>query len=285
VSPTVLAPVEIGSLTWTWSRTLVLGIVNVTPDSFSDGGWYFDADRAVEHGATLARAGADIVDVGGESTRPGSEPVGVEEELARVLPVVERLAHLGAAQISIDTVKARVAREAVRAGATVINDVSGGGLDPEILGVAAETGAVLVLGHLRGEPRAMQRDIHFEDVVREVEMELRARVHAALAAGVESSRIFVDPGLGFGKTSEQSVALLRATGRLREGLGYPVLVGPSRKSFIGEITGQPPAERLMGTSAAVAAAVISGVDAVRVHDVEELVPAIRVADAIRRGIG
>jgi dihydropteroate synthase len=279
---TVLAPVDLGPFRWDWSRTCVFGVVNVTPDSFSDGGQWFDPAAAVGHALRLAEDGADVLDIGGESTRPGSEPVEAEEELRRVMPVIEGLAGRVQCAISIDTYKARVAREAVSAGASVINDVSGAALDCEILQAAAETGATVVLGHLRGRPATMHRDIAFTDVVGEVADELRARVRAAVRAGVGPEKLWVAPGLGFGKTAQQSMTLLQSTGSLREQLGYPVLVGPSRKSFIGKVTGEPVEDRLIGTCAAVTAAIARGADAVRVHDVAALKPAVRLADAIRR---
>lgn len=282
--PTILAPVPLGDRLWDWSRTCVFGVVNVTPDSFYDGGRHGESAQAVEHGLALVEAGADVVDVGGESTRPGSSPVSVSEELARVLPVIEGLVAAGcSAPISVDTYKASVAREAVAAGARVINDVSGLRLDRGMAEAVAETGATVILGHLRGEPATMQAGIHFRDVVREVADELRDSVREAVRGGVSAERIWIDPGIGFGKTAEQSLALLRAAGRVREAVGYPIMVGPSRKSFIGAVTGEPAERRLMGTCAAVAAVVLAGADAVRVHDVAELAPAVRVADAIRRG--
>ena len=282
--PTILAPVPLGDRIWDWSRTCVFGVVNVTPDSFYDGGRHVEPAQAVEHGLALVEAGADVIDVGGESTRPGSSPVHEPEELARVLPVIEGLVAAGCpAPISVDTYKARVAREAVAAGASVVNDISGLRLDRGMARAVAETGATVVLGHLRGAPSTMQTGIHFRDVVREVADELRDSVREAVRAGVPAERIWVDPGIGFGKTAEQSLALLRATGQLREAVGYPIMVGPSRKSFIGAVTDEPAEQRLMGTCAAVAAVVLAGADAVRVHDVAELAPAVRVADALRRG--
>ena len=274
---------ELGSLSWNWSRTLVLGVVNVTPDSFYDGGRYQDTGAAVQHALELAAAGADVVDVGGESTRPGSERVSEEHELARVIPVIEGIAAQSEVPISVDTTKARVAREAVAAGAVVINDISGLGLDPRMAETVAETDATVILGHLRGAPQSMQEQIEFSDVVREVADELRQSVRKAVLAGVPPHRLLIDPGIGFGKTADQSLELLRATSRLRDDVGCPIVVGPSRKSFIGAVTGQPPEERLLGTCAAVAAVVVAGADAVRLHDVEQLRPAIQVADAIRRG--
>jgi dihydropteroate synthase len=280
---TRFAPVPLGDTVWDFSRTCVVGVINVTPDSFYDGGRYAETATAVEHGLALAEQGANVLDVGGESTRPGSTPVPAEEELARVLPVVEGLAEACRVPISVDTYKAEVARRAVEAGASIVNDISGLGIDAEMARTVAEIGATVVLGHLRGLPETMQEDVGFTDVVREVADDLRGSIRRAVTAGVDAARIWVDPGIGFGKTAEQSLQLLRAAGRLREELGYPVLIGPSRKSFIGAVTGQPPEDRLMGTCAAVAAVVLAGADAVRIHNVGELAPAILVADAIKRG--
>ena len=277
----ILAPAKLGDAPWDWTRTCVFGVVNVTPDSFYDGGRHADTASAVEHGLTLAEQGADVLDVGGESTRPGSTPVSTGEELARVIPVIEQLAPR--APVSIDTYKASVAREAVAAGASIINDISGLRLDARMAETVAETGATVLIGHLRGQPATMQNGIRFLDVVREVADALRESVRHAVRAGVQADRIWIDPGIGFGKTSEQSLALMRATAQLRDAVGYPILVGPSRKSFIGAVTGEPPDERLMGTCAAVAAVVLAGADGVRIHDVAEITPAIKVADAIRRG--
>lgn len=273
----------LGQSHWDFRKTCIFGVVNVTPDSFSDGGAFFDTERAVVHGQALAEQGAHVLDVGGESTRPGADVVPADEELGRVIPVIEQLVRTTESVLSIDTYKACVAREAVRAGASVINDISGMELDPGMPEAMAETGASVVLGHLRGEPATMNRNIAFVDVVSEVTDELRARVRRAIQAGVAAERIWVDPGIGFGKSADQSLELLRATGRLREALGYPVLVGPSRKSFIGAVTGEPADRRLMGTASSAAAAIVAGADGVRLHDVGLLASAVRVADAIRRG--
>ena len=260
-----------------------MGVVNVTPDSFYDGGRYQDTTAAVDHALQMVEAGAAVVDVGGESTRPGSERISADEELSRVIPVIEGITGRCDAPVSVDTYKARVATEAVAAGASVVNDVSGMEMDEEMVLAVKHSGAVVVLGHLRGRPESMQEEISFADVVREVGDELQQRVRRAVFAGMPPERVWIDPGIGFGKTAAQSLELMRATGRLRDEVGSPVLVGPSRKSFIGAVTGQPPQERLMGTCAAVAAVVMAGADAVRVHDVAQLRPAIQVADAIHRG--
>ncbi|HEX3904488.1 MAG TPA: dihydropteroate synthase [Polyangia bacterium] len=263
-------------------RCLIVGILNVTPDSFSDGGRFASAEAAIETATRMAEEGADWIDVGGESTRPGSTAVSEEEERARVLPVIAGLkARLPAAvRLSIDTYKAGTARAAVEAGATVVNDVSGGRLDPAIVAVAAETGAAIVLGHLRGAPASMMEGIAFADVVAEVGAELAERVAAARAAGCRE--IWADPGIGFGKRSEHNVALLRALPALRARVGVPLMVGVSRKAFIGQLTGKPPGERQFGTAAAVTAAILSGASAVRVHDVGQARDVLAVAEPLVR---
>ena len=261
-------------------RTLVMGVVNVTPDSFSDGGSFLDHEAAVAHGVRLAADGADILDVGGESTPPGSDEVSVDEEHGRVLPVVKRLAAEVAVPVSIDTRKAEVARAAIDAGATVVNDVSAG-RDPDMFGVVRETGAGLVLMHMLGEPKTMQREPRYDDVVREVRDFLGERIDAAVAAGIARESIAADPGLGFGKTYEHNLSLMRRVDDLLE-LGVPLVVGPSRKSFIGAALGDLPVdERLEGTAGAVAWLAAHGAHIVRVHDVREIVRVLRVVDAIR----
>lgn len=271
-----------------------MGVVNVTPDSFSDGGSWLDPDAAVAHAAKLRDEGAEVVDVGGESTRPGAEPVPTEVELGRVVPVVERLAReLDGLPISIDTQKAAVAAAALDAGAIIVNDVSAARSDPEMLPLVAARGAGLVLMHMQGTPRDMQRDPRYSDVVAEVADFLRARVQACLQAGIDPSRIAVDPGIGFGKRLEHNLELLRRLPELAE-LGYPLVVGVSRKSFIAQVNrawNAPPAahpraaiERLGGTAAAVAAAVRGGARLLRVHDVAVMGEALRVAAALE-GIG
>ncbi len=262
-------------------RPALVGIVNVTPDSFSDGGEHFEADAAVDHGRRLVEEGADVLDVGGESTRPGSDPVPVEEELRRALPVVERLAGSAGVPVSIDTRRGRVAREALAAGASIVNDVSGLQGDPEVAAAAAEAGAAVVLMHMRGEPKTMQVDPRYDNLLADVCRYLRAGLAAARRAGIGEEQTIVDPGIGFGKTLEHNLALLARLGELRS-LGRPILVGPSRKRFIGELTGvSTPAERTFGTAAACALAVARGVLLLRVHDVAEVRQAVAVAAAIR----
>jgi dihydropteroate synthase len=261
-------------------RTLVMGILNVTPDSFSDGGLFRDHERAVEHGLRMVEEGADLLDVGGESTRPGSDSVSVDEEVGRVVPVVKRLVAEVDVPISIDTRKAEVAAAALDAGATIVNDVSAG-RDPGMFPVARDTGAGLVLMHMLGEPKTMQDEPHYEDVVRDVHDYLRERIEAAEAAGIARDRIAADPGLGFGKTTEHSLVLMRSIEAFLD-LDVPILVGPSRKSFIGDALGSAPVDRRMeGTAGAVAWMAGRGAHIVRVHDVGPMVKVLAVVDAIR----
>jgi dihydropteroate synthase len=253
----------------------LMGILNVTPDSFSDGGLFLDSAAAIAHGLALAEQGAHILDIGGESTRPGAEPVDAEEELSRVVSVVETLTqHVGATQISIDTSKAAVARAAVAVGATLINDVSALRADPEMGGVIADSGADCCLMHMLGEPRTMQRDPRYEDVVDDVKAFLEERLTYAVDAGIAEGRILLDPGIGFGKTAAHNHALLR---RLEEivALGRPVLIGTSRKSFLGGA----PTERLPGTIATNVMAFERGASVFRVHDVAPVAGALAVAAA------
>jgi dihydropteroate synthase len=262
-------------------RTLVMGILNITPDSFSDGGRHLDVDRAVAAGLRMVAEGADILDVGGESTRPGAESVGVDEELRRVLPVVEKLAGLTSAVISIDTYKAVVGREAVARGASIINDISGLLYDPDLATVAAETGAAVILMHTRGRSHQMYELAVYDDVVAEVRTELEGAVTRARLAGVSRDSIVLDPGFGFAKRAGHSYSLLARLPELAT-LGLPLLSGPSRKSFLKESLGErQPAEREWGTAAAVAASVLAGAHIVRVHNVAAMMDVVRVADRIR----
>jgi dihydropteroate synthase len=258
----------------------LMGIVNVTPDSFSDGGLFLDTDRAIDHGRSLAREGADLLDVGGESTRPGAEPVSAEEELRRVLPVVEALAGGGpGVPVSIDTSKRAVAEAALNAGAKMVNDVTALRADPEIAALCSERGAELVLMHMLGTPRTMQKEPTYEDVVDEVKAFLAGRIEFAIGKGVAQERIWIDPGIGFGKTVEHNLDLLRRLGELSE-LGRPILVGTSRKSFIGKLTGAPVDQRLGGTIASCVIAYARGASMLRVHDVGPVREALTVAAAI-----
>lgn len=255
----------------------LMGIVNVTPDSFSDGGLFLDAEAAIAHGRELAEQGAEILDVGGESTRPGAEEVSAEVELARVEPVVAGLA--GVATVSIDTSKAVVAEAALDAGASIVNDVTALRQDPEIGGLCAERGAGLVLMHMLGEPRTMQANPVYEDVVDDVKAFLAERMAVAVSAGVDEERIWLDPGIGFGKTLEHNLELLRRLGELRE-LGRPLVVGTSRKSFIGKVDGSAVDDRIGGTLASSVLAAAEGADVLRVHDVAEAAQAMKMAGAI-----
>jgi dihydropteroate synthase len=262
------------------SQFKVMGVVNVTPDSFSDGGRFLDADKAIAHGVSLVEEGAAILDVGGESTRPGATPVGEEEELRRVLPVIEALARAGTgAQISIDTAKAAVAREALRAGATLVNDVTALRGDARMVEVVAESGAELCLMHMLGEPRTMQDDPRYDDVVTDIKSFLAERLAFAVGRGVEESRIIVDPGIGFGKTVQHNLELIRRLDEIVE-LGPPVLIGASRKSFLGRITGrEDPGDRVAATAAVNVLAYERGARVFRVHDIAPSYDALAVAAA------
>ncbi len=259
-------------------KSKLMGVVNVTPDSFSDGGLYLEPEAAIAHGEELADEGAEILDVGGESTRPGAPAVEAVEELARTEPVVADLAGLGHT-VSIDTSKLTVAEAALDAGATIVNDVTALRAAPEIGSLCADRGATVVLMHMLGNPRTMQLEPAYEDVVDEVKAFLVERAEAALEAGVAEDRIWLDPGIGFGKTLEHNLELLRRLGELRE-LGRPLVVGTSRKSFIGKIDGSEAADRIGGTIASSVLAAAAGADVLRVHDVAEAAQAARVASAI-----
>ncbi len=260
----------------------IMGVVNVTPDSFSDGGSFLDASRAIEHGLRLANDGADFLDIGGESTRPGSTPIHADEELRRVLPVVRGLRELTALPISIDTTKSEVAEAALAAGATIVNDISAGVFDPRILTVTARAGAGYVAMHMQGKPNDMQRAPRYKHIVAEVREFLRARCRAALDAGVDRSRLWIDPGIGFGKTLEHNLDLVRGLNELRS-LGLPVVLGVSRKSFIATIEERAGArrsdatQRLGGSLAALTVGVQHGAEILRVHDVREARQAAFVA--------
>jgi dihydropteroate synthase len=260
-----------------------MGVVNVTPDSFSDGGRFLDPQLAIAHGRDLVAAGADLLDVGGESTRPGADPVGADEELARVIPVVEALAADSGVPVSIDTSKAAVADAALRAGATIVNDVTAGRGDPELLGVVARAGAGLVLMHMQGEPRTMQHAPHYDDVTREVSAFLVARLDAARAAGVRSDALLADPGIGFGKTAQHNLELLARLGDVEAAVGVPLVVGASRKTFLGKITGDSVAsDRDDATLATTVWSFTQGARVVRVHDVAPSARIARLLDVIAR---
>jgi dihydropteroate synthase len=255
-----------------------MGVVNVTPDSFSDGGEFLDPERAIAHGGELADEGADFLDVGGESTRPGAEAVGAEEELRRVAPVVEALAGDGLA-VSIDTSKVAVAEVALDAGAAMVNDVTALRAEPELAGLCAERGTDIVLMHMLGDPRTMQENPVYDDVVEEVKAFLAERIEFATSEGIDEERIWIDPGIGFGKTVEHNLELHRRLGELVE-LGRPIAFGSSRKGFIGKLTGAEVGQRLGGTIASNVIAYANGAAMLRVHDVKPMREALTVADAI-----
>lgn len=259
------------------SSFTVMGVVNVTPDSFSDGGRWLDTGAAIEHGRVLAAEGAQILDIGGESTRPGAEPVGAAEELRRTLPVVEQLAADGHT-VSIDTSKLKVAREAVRGGARYVNDVTAFRQDPGMAALVAEAGCECCLTHMLGEPRTMQEQPHYVDVVDEVKAFLAERAAFAVAEGIPPERVQIDPGVGFGKTLEHNLTLLRRLDEL-VALGFPVVLGTSRKSFLGRLTGRPVSERVPATIATQVLGLQRGARVFRVHDVEPVVQALTVAAA------
>jgi len=263
-------------------KTLVMGIVNVTPDSFSGDGLGSDTAAAIAQGKRRVEEGADLLDIGGESTRPGAESVSLEEELARVLPVVEALAAETGALISVDTYKSAVAREELAKGAHLVNDISGLRFDEAMAGTAAEFGAAVIVMHIQGTPRDMQEKPKYDDVIGDISDYLAEGIALAEAAGVGRDQVIVDPGFGFGKTTEHNLELMRRLGEFRH-LGCPVMIGPSRKRTLGELLGgAPPEQRLEGTAAMVALAIAGGADIVRVHDVKEMVRVARVADAVVR---
>ncbi len=265
------------------SGPLIMGVLNVTPDSFSDGGEYLESSAALKRGLVMIEEGADIIDVGGESTRPGSEAVGVEEQIDRVIPVVEELASRSDKPISIDTSSSEVARRALAAGASIVNDVSAGRADEGMLELLAEAGCPVVLMHMLGTPANMQLEPSYEDVVGEITAFLARAVDRAMAAGVHRDRVIIDPGIGFGKTVSHNLEILCKLGELGC-LTRPILVGTSRKSFIGRVLGlESPGERIWGTAATVALAVAGGADILRVHDVAQMGQVARMAYAVRLG--
>jgi len=278
----VPAPIRAGSLTMHFDqRPYIMGILNVTPDSFSDGGKFFDRQRAVDQALKLVEEGADILDVGGESTRPGSEQVPEDEEIKRVLPVIQAAVRYTTAPVSIDTTKAAVAKAALDAGAAMVNDVSALRFDGKMGEVVAAAGVPLVVMHMRGIPKTMQAGpIEYADLLGEIRAFLEEAVQRAVASGVEREQIIVDPGIGFGKTPEHNLTILNRIGELLA-LGRPVLAGPSRKAFIGKVLDKEVDQRLHGTASAVAAAVFGGAHILRVHDVGPMRDVIEVAHAIR----
>jgi dihydropteroate synthase len=261
-------------------QVLLMAVLNVTSDSFSDGGRFSDPDRAVVEALKMIEEGADILDIGGESSRPGAQPISLDEELERVVPIVAKLAGRVRVPISVDTRKAEVARRCLDLGASIINDISALRHDPEMAEVVRQYGAGLILMHMLGEPATMQLNPSYTDVIEEVYDFLRSRIEAAVAWGIDRERIAVDPGIGFGKRLEDNLALLNQLASLT-GLGRPIVIGPSRKGFLGTLLGRSVLEREWGTAAAVAAAVLNGVHVVRVHAVSEMKDVIRVSQAIR----
>jgi len=265
------------------SRTHIMGVLNVTPDSFSDGGRYIDAENALSHARNMADAGADIIDIGGESTRPGAEPLSEEEELARIIPLFKRLSAELSIPLSVDTYKSRVAQKALEAGAKIVNDISGLRFSPDMAKVVADTGAAVVIMHIKGTPRDMQQNPVYEDVVGEVMSYLGESLELAEKAGVARENTLIDPGIGFGKTFEHNLTLLNRLDELR-GLGRPIVLGTSRKKFIGAVLKLPvPEQRVDGTAATVALGIERGACVVRVHDVARMAHVARMTDAILKG--
>lgn len=263
-------------------RTHVMGVLNVTPDSFSDGGLFFDPDIALDHALDMVKDGADIIDVGGESTRPYAEEVSLQQELDRVIPVIERLGKAVPVPISIDTLKAEVAREALAAGASIINDISALGFDPDMVSVAAEAKVPVILMHMKGTPGNMQDRPTYEDLIQEISLFLSEAMERAVEGGVDREMIVLDPGIGFGKTFDHNLSVLRDLNRFNA-LGRPLLVGSSNKAFIGHILNREAHERDTGTMATVASAVMNGAHIVRVHNVKMAVETVKIVDAIKRG--
>jgi len=263
------------------SKIYITGIINVTPDSFSDGGKFFDQGKAVDQALRMAEDGADIIDVGGESTRPGAKPVKAEEELGRVIPVIKAIVKKTDAILSIDTTKAKVAEAALSEGAEIVNDISALRFDPEMAPLVAKTEAPVVLMHMKGTPKTMQRNIHYNNLMSEITEFLRERISFAVKAGIERKRIIIDPGIGFGKSTERdNFTILKNLEELKS-LGSPLMVGPSRKAFLGHLLKLPAEDREEATAGAVAVAVMNGANIVRVHDVKKMKRVIRVVEAIK----
>jgi len=261
-------------------RTLLMGVLNVTPDSFSDGGLFFDKDKAISHGLRMVEEGADIIDIGGESTRPGSKPIELEEELRRVMPVIESIAKEVDVPISIDTYKSMVAQRATEVGAEIINDISGLHFDPDLAKVAANGNIPLILMHIRGTPETMQKNVHYDSIFSEILQYLKDSIQRAESAGLDPRQIIIDPGIGFGKTMEDNLLIIKNLHEFRI-LGKPILLGTSRKSFIGKILNAEVEDRLEGTLSSIAISVLNGAHIIRSHDVHQAKKAIAVADAIR----
>lgn len=261
-------------------KTILMGVLNVTPDSFSDGGLFFDREKAIEHGLRLVEEGADILDIGGESTRPGSKPLPLEEELRRIIPVIESIAKKVDTPISIDTYKAKVAEMAIQAGAQMINDISGLNFDPELASVAAKEDVPIVLMHIRGRPETMQKDVHYKSLFYEIIKYLHESIKMAESQGIDPEQIVIDPGIGFGKNLQDNLMIIKNLSEFRV-LGKPIMLGTSRKTFIGKILNADVQDRLEGTLASIAIGVINGASIIRAHDVLQAKKAILVADAIK----
>ncbi|MEJ2023938.1 MAG: dihydropteroate synthase [Deltaproteobacteria bacterium] len=263
-------------------RTHVMGVLNVTPDSFSDGGQFFEREKAIEHGIAMAEEGADFIDIGGESTRPFSNPISVDEEAERVVPVIEALTREVSIPISIDTWKGAVAREALKAGASIINDISALRLDPDLASIAAAWGVPVILMHMQGTPQNMQKNPAYDDLIGEIKGFLQDAVKRGTEAGIREELILIDPGVGFGKTFDHNLQIIKQLSQFLS-LGRPLLIGTSNKSFIGKVLQKEPDERVTGTMATVAMAAMLGAHVVRVHRVKEAVETVRMVDAVKRG--
>lgn len=276
-------PLQVGQTLFEWGkRTYVMGILNTTPDSFSDGGEFDSLPKAIARVVAMVEAGTDIIDIGGQSTRPGAETVSLKEELGRTIPVIQALRQELNIPISIDTTRVEVARQALEAGANLINDISGATFEPEILAIAAQHKAPIILMHIRGTPQTMQNLTDYGDLMGEMKQFFATQIDLARHYGVLPQQIILDPGIGFAKTAEQNITLMRQLPELKK-LGFPLLVGPSRKSFIGKILDQPdPKQRIWGTGAACCRAIAGGADIIRVHDVAAMAQVCRVADALWR---
>ncbi|HEY9725330.1 MAG TPA: dihydropteroate synthase [Chroococcales cyanobacterium] len=277
------SPLSIRGRSFHWGeRTYLMGVLNVTPDSFSDGGDFYAPATALAQAERMVEAGVDLIDIGGQSTRPGADQVSLEQELDRVLPVVEAVRSALSVPISVDTTRASVAQQAVEAGADIVNDISGGTFDPEMLPVVAQLGVPIVLMHMRGTPQTMQQFTNYQDLIGEIYGFLDKQLAIAIQAGIKRSHLLIDPGIGFAKTGEQNLEILRQLPAFRS-LGVPILVGVSRKSFIGRLIDQPdPKQRVWGTAAACCGAIAGSADILRVHDVAQMRDVCRVADAIWR---
>jgi dihydropteroate synthase len=275
-----------GNSAFAWGkRTCIMGVLNVTPDSFSDGGDFISKDNAIAQAQSMIAAGVDIIDIGGQSTRPSAEQISLAEECDRVIPVLQAIRSITDVAISVDTTRTQVAKASIEAGADIINDISGGTFDPEILKVVALSGVPIILMHIRGTPQTMQKLTNYNDVIIEIKSFLAAQIDKAINAGINAEKIIIDPGIGFAKNYEQNLEIFRRLSELRQ-LNCPILVGASRKSFIGRILNQPdPKQRIWGTAAACCAAIFNGADIIRVHDVKEMREVSLVADAIIRSEG